>query len=72
MGFLRRPREPKTRTVYYWRCACGAHSRSGDSEYLTEQRARRHQMEAGVEINAWRAGERHPMPEVYPTEVVID
>lgn len=73
MGRLRRLLEPKKQTVYHWRCSCGAHSRGGDvSEYMTQSRAQRHQLNTGVELNAYRAGERHPLPEVYATEVVID
>lgn len=52
----------KMRTLYNWRCECGAKSRGGassqsDAEYL----ALRHQMrEAG-----------HPMPTVYTTQVEV-
>ncbi|MGN9893023.1 hypothetical protein [Micromonospora sp. L31] len=51
-----------TRTLYHWRCSCGAHSRgpggwliSLDAEYA----AQRHQ---------WNKGAEHQMPEVYSTE----
>lgn len=72
-NFLRKLVEPETRTLYHWRCPCGAHSRGGHpSEYDAERRAERHQLEAGVELDAHLAGEHHPIPEVYATEDVID
>jgi len=53
----------KTRTLYEWRCECGAHSRGGDPfESDAEYNAQRHQLSKGV---------GHPMPEVYPTQVEV-
>jgi hypothetical protein len=50
----------KTRTLYHWRCECGAHSRGGDPfESDAEYNAQRHQ---------WGKGVDHPMPAVYSTE----
>lgn len=67
MGFLRALRDPKTRTLYHWRCSCGAHSR-GDGGWLfesdAEYNARRHQEYEGVL--------HHTMPEVYTTDEAID
>jgi hypothetical protein len=51
---------PRTRTLWHWRCECGAHSRGGDPfKDDAEYNAQRHQ---------WRQGVGHPMPEVYSTE----
>ncbi|WP_143666764.1 MULTISPECIES: hypothetical protein [unclassified Streptomyces] len=53
---------PKMRTVYHWRCECGAHSRLPGAWGLpvdARYNAERHQ---------WRKGVGHPMPEVYSTE----
>ncbi len=53
----------KMRTLYEWRCECGAHSRSGDpSESHAEYNAQRHQ---------WNKGVGHPMPEVFTTQVEV-
>lgn len=53
----------KLRTLYHWRCECGAHSRGGDPfESDAEYNAQRHQ---------WGKGVGHPMPEVYSTEVKV-
>lgn len=53
----------KLRTLYEWRCECGAHSRGGDPfESDAEYNAQRHQ---------WGKGVDHPMPEVYSTEVEV-
>lgn len=56
------PAAPKTRTLYHWRCECGAHSR-GPGGWLiapdAEYNARRHM---------WNKDKGHPMPEVYTTE----
>lgn len=50
----------KTRTLYHWRCECGAHSRGGDPfESDAEYNAQRHQ---------WSKGIDHPRPEVFSTE----
>jgi len=56
------PAAPKMRTIYHWRCECGAKSRGpggwgipSDADY----NAQRHQ---------WRMGVGHPLPEVYSTE----
>lgn len=53
----------KLRTLYEWRCECGAHSRGGDPfKRDAEYNARRHQ---------WSKGVDHPTPEVYATEVEV-
>lgn len=53
----------KLRTLYNWRCECGAQSRGGDPfESDAEENAERHQ---------WRKGVDHPKPEVYSTEVEV-
>ncbi len=53
---------PKMRTLYHWRCECGAKSRGPGGDL----------MRSGAEYNAqqhqWRKGVGHPMPEVYSTE----
>lgn len=57
------PGATKRRTLYEWRCECGAHSRGGDPfESDAEYNAQRHQ---------WSKGVDHPMPEVYSTEVEV-
>lgn len=51
---------PSTRTLWHWRCECGAHSRGGDPFKVdAEYNAQRHM---------WRKDVGHPMPEIYPTE----
>lgn len=53
-------RSTKTRTLYHWRCECGAHSRGGDPfESDAEYNAQQHQ---------WSKGVDHPMPAIYSTE----
>lgn len=50
----------KMRTLYHWRCECGAHSRGGDPfESDAEYNAERHQQGKGVD---------HPLPLVFSTE----
>lgn len=54
--------DARSRTLYHWRCACGAHSRGPGGWLITydaEYNARRHM---------WREGVGHPMPDVYSTE----
>ncbi|MGP5020221.1 hypothetical protein ACTXIU_01235, partial [Glutamicibacter arilaitensis] len=49
----------KMRTLYQWKCACGAHSRGGKgSQNDAVYNAQRHQLNMGI---------GHPMPEIYPT-----
>ncbi len=51
------PVQSNVRTLYHWRCACGAHSRGGDLlESNAEYNAQRH---------VWRSGVGHPTPEIY-------
>lgn len=72
-GFWRKLSEPERRVLYHWRCECGAHSRGGNtSKYDTERRAERHQLEAGVDMESFLAGKRHPLPNVYETEDAVD
>lgn len=53
----------KTRTLYHWRCECGAHSRGCDSiKFDAECKAQRHQLRKSI---------GHPMPSVYSTEVEV-
>lgn len=53
----------RMRTLYHWRCECGAHSRDGDpSQSDAVYKAQRHQ---------WSKGIHHSMPEVYSTDVEV-
>jgi hypothetical protein len=51
------------RTLYHWRCSCGAKSRGGDLFLQdAEQLAQEHM---------WRKGVGHPTPEVYAVEIEV-
>lgn len=50
----------RSRTLYHWRCQCGAHSR-GDGGWLFESDA-----EYNAQRHQWRSSAEHS-PEVYTT-----
>lgn len=53
-----------SRTVYHWRCSCGARSRGG---WLIA-----HGANYAAQRHMWREGVGHPMPDVFSTQERVE